>query len=242
MQEEVELGGEQAQKQYQLGKSGRMDSLNSCPPGWLFYACTAMGCSNCHHHAVVVAWQLWGGMVPRAVAYVSLDLNPSLELGLDRKNIIVSAAGLNKQGDDLLAACPVISMTMEDGINEIIGATVAAGYFSKERNFVVYTVTVTGSRGSISEGLVTQVIEGSLARSRVQAEVLVQDVGVELREAARQQGACSGTLSGPAKRRITGCHGNGGAVGGHGRGTRCKASKRSQAEKGARKSASQKLS
>jgi len=141
---------------------------------------------------VVVAWQLWGGMVPRAVAYVSLDLNPSLELGLDRKNIIVSAAGLNKQGDDLLVACPVISKTIEDGINEIIGATVAAGHFSRERNFVVSTVTVTGSRGSISEELVTQVIEGSLVRSRVQAEVLVQDVGVELREAARQQGLSPG--------------------------------------------------
>ena len=141
---------------------------------------------------VAVAWQLWGGMVPRAVAYVSLDLNPSIELGLDRRNIIVSATGLNKQGGDLLATCPVISKTMEEGINEIISATVVAGYLSRERNIVVSTVTVTGSGGNISEELVTRVIEGSLASSSIQAEVLVQDVGVEIREEARQQGLSPG--------------------------------------------------
>lgn len=149
---------------------------------------------------MVGAWQWWGGMVPRAVAYVSLDVNPSLELGLDRRNIIVVATGLNKQGDDLLADCPVNTMTMEDGINRIISATVAAGYLSRERNLVVSTVTVTGSGGNVSEELVTRVIEGSLARSMVQAEVLVQDVGVELREAARQQGLSPGRYMAQQKR------------------------------------------
>ncbi|MEW5954055.1 MAG: anti-sigma factor domain-containing protein [Bacillota bacterium] len=140
----------------------------------------------------VVAWQLWGAMAPRAVAYVSLDLNSSIELGLDRKAVIVSASGLNRQGNDLLADCPVQNLSLEDGIDQLIDHAVAAGYFKRERNIVLSTVTVAESSKEITGERLSSAIEGSLSKSGVQADVLVEDVDKDFREEAKSLGLSPG--------------------------------------------------
>ena len=140
----------------------------------------------------VVAWQLWGTMVPRAVAYVSLDLNPSIELGLDRKASIVSASGLNKKGNELLSVCPVQKLSLEDGIDKLISHTVAAGYFENETNIVLSTVMVAANSKEITEERLARAIEGSLSKSRVQAEVMVQDVARDFRDEAKSLGLSPG--------------------------------------------------
>lgn len=73
---------------------------------------------------------LLGLAVATPTAYVDIDVNPSIELGLNRFDRVVSARGLNEDGEDVLAATDVTWMGYEDAVRALVEGMEAAGYLT----------------------------------------------------------------------------------------------------------------
>ena len=72
-------------------------------------------------------------------AYVTLDVNPSLELALNRFDGVVGARGLNDDGAELLEEADVVWMSSEEAVEKIERALAEGGYLE---DGPVLTVTV----------------------------------------------------------------------------------------------------
>ncbi len=73
---------------------------------------------------------LLGLAVATPTAYVDIDVNPSIELGLNRFDRVVSARGLNEDGESMLAATDVTWMGYEDAVRALVEGMEAAGYLT----------------------------------------------------------------------------------------------------------------
>lgn len=89
-------------------------------------------------------------------AYVSLDINPAVELIVDKDNRVVSVRGENEDGQVLLyEEAGIEGETLDVAIQKIISLAVEYGYLD-ENNKVVDTL-VTSGNPSFADGVLNQV-------------------------------------------------------------------------------------
>lgn len=68
---------------------------------------------------VLIALASGGGYVFfTPTAYISIDINPSLELGINRFDRIVSVEGYNAEAEELLESCGVYAEGIQSGTEE----------------------------------------------------------------------------------------------------------------------------
>lgn len=84
----------------------------------------------------------------RTVTTISIDVNPSVELGLNSFDWVVSVKAYNGEGEDALAALKLIWMSAEDAVRAVIGSPGVEGYL--EDNTVVVAVSSTSHQQAIS--------------------------------------------------------------------------------------------
>ncbi|AVX21473.1 Anti-sigma factor N-terminus [Carboxydocella sporoproducens DSM 16521] len=82
--------------------------------------------------ALLPFWQQWNqpNLGP-VVTYLSLDINPSFQLGLDDQNRVVEEQGLNQEAKELLASTPIHGLAAAEAVNRLTRAAEAAGYLGK---------------------------------------------------------------------------------------------------------------
>lgn len=81
----------------------------------------------------------WIFMTP--TAYISIDINPSLELGINRFNRIVSVEGYNDDGDNLAESLNITFMNYNDALDEIISNQSIEDYLDAD---ALMSLTVAG--------------------------------------------------------------------------------------------------
>ena len=81
----------------------------------------------------------WIFMTP--TAYISIDINPSLELGINRFDRIVSVDGYNEDGDDLAESLNITFMDYSDALDEILSSQSIEDYLSGD---ALMSLTVAG--------------------------------------------------------------------------------------------------
>lgn len=82
-----------------------------------------------------------------AVSYVSMDINPSVELTLDKNNKVVSVYGANEDGQVLLyGEASLVGMDVEAAVDKITALAIEFSYID-ENNKVIQT-SVSGSANS----------------------------------------------------------------------------------------------
>lgn len=130
--------------------------------------------------AVVGAGLLWLAATP--TAYVDIDVNPSIELGLNRFDRVVSARGLNEDGESVLAATDVTWMGYEDAVRALAEGMEAAGYLTEDS-----AVSVTVSCGDDAQyGAIEDASHRCLGASA--AEVSCSHASEEEHHAAHEEG------------------------------------------------------
>lgn len=88
-----------------------------------------------------------GDKKAEAAAYVSMDINPSIEFTLDKDNKVISVYGANEDGKVLLyGEDGIIGLNVEVAVEKVTKLAVELGYLD-ESNKVVET-TVTAKKGS----------------------------------------------------------------------------------------------
>lgn len=94
--------------------------------------------------AVLIALGIGGGAYAYNTpsAYVGIDINPSIELGVNCFDYVVSAEGVNEDGATLLSQISLTGMRYEDAIQALDDALEASGYLT---NDAAVSVTVAGN-------------------------------------------------------------------------------------------------
>lgn len=94
--------------------------------------------------AVLIALGIGGGAYAYSTpsAYVGIDINPSIELGVNCFDYVVSAEGVNEDGATLLSQTSLTGMRYEDAIQALDDAFETSGYLT---NDAAVSVTVAGN-------------------------------------------------------------------------------------------------
>lgn len=83
-----------------------------------------------------------------AVSFVGLDINPSIEITLDRKDRVVSVYGANEDGKVLLYGEEgIVGESVEDAVGKITVLAVELGYLDENNAAVETSVSTTGKSG-----------------------------------------------------------------------------------------------
>ena len=87
-------------------------------------------------------------------AVVSLDVNPSIELKVDKDEEVISATGLNADGKKVLEGMDLEDTDLDVAVNAIIGSMLKHGYLSDMQNSIL--LSVSGVEGYDANALETK--------------------------------------------------------------------------------------
>lgn len=148
--------------------------------------------------AVLVIGVLAGGYtyLKTPVAYISLDINPSIELGINALNRVVSAEGANRDGRALLEGQKIISASLTDALDSLIGIAAQKNYISDDGTTVV-SITAESNNRKRAQNLTNigeQAVSKSIVRYKVKAVIYKDSADLSLRLEAKKEGVSSGKL------------------------------------------------
>lgn len=134
---------------------------------------------------------LFGGIYTyeegKIVSVVGIDVNPSIEFSLNRRNKVVKAEAINDDGTDIIGSKKLQGSSLDTALNSVIHSMVEHGYLQEEENALLVTVSDYRKRDTqnLSQSVVANV-EKSLEENHVKAVVYNQQIEVtdELRQLA----------------------------------------------------------
>ncbi|MFC4776889.1 anti-sigma factor domain-containing protein [Paenibacillus sp. GCM10023252] len=131
-------------------------------------------------------------------AYMSLDINPSIEMGMDRQGQVRELRALNSDGEQLIQGLRYKSLPVEQVAAAILEKAESAHYLDEADHDVVLTSILerTEAGAQYEEELVGRVrlaVEAVIHRNDAQLSTLA--VPAELREEADELGISSGKMA-----------------------------------------------
>ena len=131
------------------------------------------------------------------VAYVSVDINPSVELGVNAFDEVVSAEAYNEDGEKVLEGTDLINTNIDEAVNTVISNAVTEGYISEDGTSAIEITTTTDEEevaAELDESL-NEVAEEVLNDNEVEATVETENVALARRDEARELGITPGKLN-----------------------------------------------
>lgn len=100
--------------------------------------------------AVLIALGIGGGAYAyqTPVAYVGIDINPSIELGVNYFDRVVGAEGVNADGQDILSETNVVGMSYEEALASLNDSLANKGYLTADAAVAVTVMCDDDSRCS----------------------------------------------------------------------------------------------
>ncbi|MCL4516931.1 MAG: anti-sigma factor domain-containing protein [Firmicutes bacterium] len=78
----------------------------------------------------------------KTVAYITVDINPSVEMGIGKEHQVLVARGLNKEGKEILTGLSLAGLDVRTATRRLTNAAIRLGYLGRTgKNAVVITVT-----------------------------------------------------------------------------------------------------
>lgn len=160
--------------------------------------------NNWFKHSFIAAAVLLMFLLPgyhlfskQAIAYVALDINPSIELAVDKNTNIIKAQGLNEDGVKIISQAQVTGMNLYQGLPLIVQQAIKDGYLAKEQeNVVLSTITLVKNQPTtapISKHKVEVAINEPMQRAQnISANVIMEQSDMEKRGNAQKMGLSTG--------------------------------------------------
>jgi len=136
--------------------------------------------------ALVSSWNvLIGNLIPginTPAFLVTLDFNPSIELGVSEAHRVVSAAGLNSDGKALLSRVDVVGEPLDSALVRISRQAESDGYLRPGNNEIIVTIAAqenrdvsyvelksvrTGGHGKLEQAILAALTQNSAAQVRI---------------------------------------------------------------------------
>lgn len=121
--------------------AGRCQKKNNLFANHIFYRTFAAVCAM----LVLVAGIGGYRWAKEPVSYVSIDINPSMELGLNRFERVVSAVAYNPEGEEILQGLSLQGKKYTEAIDLVVESEAMAPYLEMEDE-LVFTVAAQSSR------------------------------------------------------------------------------------------------
>lgn len=130
------------------------------------------------------------------VAYVSLDINPSIELGVDKNSRVVTVQALNKDAEKLLKGLDIKGTDLHLATRQILDGAAALGYIKpEEENYILSTVTpADNSPNVIDYDKMAGSLEKSVKDKDLDVNFVVLSAEPTLRKEAMNKGVSAGKL------------------------------------------------
>lgn len=126
----------------------------------------------------------------KAETVVSLDVNPSVSLELNRMERVVRAEALNEDGNVILGDMDLKGTDGDVAVNALIGAMLKEGYLSEMENSVLLSVVNDDSeKGSELQQKLLRSVQQAFEGAAIQGAVLSQSLNAEneeIRQLARE--------------------------------------------------------
>lgn len=141
-------------------------------------------------------------MLPEAFAYVSLDINPSMELAVTKDFKVISVNPMNQDAQKLLSDLDLKGTDIYSSVNTILAKSAQEGYLKPgQKNYILSTITVNNEIYSGSETPATLIynnfaenIQASVTTENVDIELIVLSSNRSLRAEAHKQGLSPGKM------------------------------------------------
>jgi len=121
-------------------------------------------------------------------AYVSLDINPSIELAVDKEQKVISTKAFNEDGKQLLTNLRLEQLDLYQAMEKILEEAIAENYVKNTgKNIILSAVYPTEpDLKVVDETKIQNVINSALDQGRFPGEVVVYHVDDKIRREAAQ--------------------------------------------------------
>ncbi|MBP3965706.1 anti-sigma factor domain-containing protein [Paenibacillus lignilyticus] len=141
---------------------------------------------------------------PQVVAYLTMDVNPSIELGITADEHVEELRAINNDGVDVTEGLAYKGLTLEQ-VTEAIMDRISAGPYlnSGEGDVIITSVLVANPAESEYENTVTTHMDAAVRKSlsktdkgrKLKVEVTTLSAPKEIRDEAKQDGLSAGKLA-----------------------------------------------
>jgi hypothetical protein len=130
-------------------------------------------------------------------SYLSLDINPSVELGVNAFGKVVSALSYNNDGTAILAGQKVIHLGVKDAVNTLVKSAAQKGFISNDGSTVIALTSETDNASTAAKlekeaELGAKTAVKSAGNSAV---IHKENVALETRNEAKKLGITPGKLN-----------------------------------------------
>ncbi len=128
-------------------------------------------------------------------AVVSLDVNPSVEIQVNRNDKVIKVEAKNSDAEAVVASLDLSGSSIDLAVSAVVGAMVKSGYLSASANSILLTVDGENPLdASALQSRLGEEIDSLLKRDEISGSVLSQTVsaGEELKALAEQYGISTG--------------------------------------------------
>lgn len=131
------------------------------------------------------------------VKYLSVDINPSVELGVNAFNTVVSAEGYNDDGQTILEGQDVTNTSVADAVDTLVKSAADNGFIADDGSTVVSVTAETDNDTDAAKltDEAEQGVDSAMEGTDNQAVVYKDNVALSRRNEARQLGITPGKLN-----------------------------------------------
>ena len=118
----------------------------------------------------------------KIVAVVTMDINPSVSLSLNKMGKVIKAEGINEDGKKLLEDNKLKGKSLENAIENISDLVIDNGYFSNENNHILVNV-----EGEIKKDI-SKILTNEIKEKKIECKIIFQDLSDSSKENASKYG------------------------------------------------------
>ena len=135
--------------------------------------------------------------VKTPVAYVSMDINPSVELGVNAFDKVISVKAYNEDGKKILEGTNLINYDIDNAVSTVISNAISEGYINKDGSSAIEITTSTNKENIANklEKSLKDVTDETLNNNDVDANIQTDNVALSRRDEARKLGITPGKLN-----------------------------------------------
>lgn len=133
----------------------------------------------------------------KAIAYVSLDINPSVELGVSPFNKVVSYEAYNEDGEKILEGNENLNIDVNKAVDNLVESAIKNDYIKEDGSSAISITAVTDNTDladKLNDSLKTDVTK-VLDENNTSADVETSNVALERRAMAKELGITPGKLN-----------------------------------------------
>ncbi len=119
-------------------------------------------------------------------AVIALDVNPSLELEVNRKEQLTAVRALNAEAEEVLAGMKLEGVDLNVAVNAIIGSMHTLGYLSEDQNSILISVDAKKGKADELKTRITEEVGALLSGKNIEASVITQSFEKEKTGTAKE--------------------------------------------------------